>query len=38
MNNNEENRLVAITLEGGFYMFNIFELANDYEKDRMLDR
>lgn len=26
--------MVVVTLEGNFYMFNIFELLQDYEKDR----
>lgn len=24
-----------VTLEGNFYMFNVFELLQDYEKDRI---
>lgn len=37
MNNPAENRLVVITLEGNFYMFNIFELLSDYERDMKSD-
>lgn len=30
-----ETRLLAVTLEGNFYMFNVFDLQRDYERDRL---
>ena len=30
-----KNRLLVVTMEGNFYIYNLFEKVQDYERDRL---